>query len=175
LIVPEGTKASLYSQVYPWKDFENIIEYSDQNDEHQYNAYRVEFEEEAEEETPAGARTRAPEESSAKVTVGFTPSGVAPELPTEIEKDGKKYSVTYKETLTTMPANDVVLKVALTLVAEKGDIDGDGELSVTDVVLMVNAVMNSSSIDDITRYDMDGDGELSVTDVVLLVNLVMNN
>ena len=74
-----------------------------------------------------------------------------------------------------MPANDVVLKVALTLVAEKGDIDGDGELSVTDVVLMVNAVMNSSSIDDITRYDMDGDGELSVTDVVLLVNLVMNN
>jgi len=175
LIVPEGTKESLYSQVYPWKNFGTIIEYTDQNDEHQYNAYRVEFEEEAEEETPAGARTRAPEESSAKVTVGFTPSGVAPELPTEIEKDGKKYSVTYKETLTTMPANDVVLKVALTLVAEKGDIDGDGELSVTDVVLLVNAVMNSSSIDDITQYDMDGDGDLSVTDVVLLVNLVMNN
>ena len=113
LIVPEGTKASLYSQVYPWKDFENIIEYSDQNDEHQYNAYRVEFEEEAEEETPAEARTRAPEENNAKVTIGFTPSGVAPELPTEIEKDGKKYTIVYKEALTTMPANDVVLKVVL--------------------------------------------------------------
>ena len=57
----------------------------------------------------------------------------------------------------------------------KGDLDGDGELSVTDVVLLVNAVMDSTSISDITKYDMDGDGELSVTDVVLLVNLVMNN
>ena len=57
----------------------------------------------------------------------------------------------------------------------KGDMDGDGELSVTDVVLLVNAVMDSSAISDITKYDMDEDGELSVTDVVMLVNLVMNN
>lgn len=56
-----------------------------------------------------------------------------------------------------------------------GDMDGDGELSVTDVVLLVNVVMDPSSVDDITPYDMDDDGELSVTDVVLLVNLVMNN
>ena len=56
-----------------------------------------------------------------------------------------------------------------------GDIDGDGELSVTDVVMMVSAVMNPSSIDNITKYDMDGDGEASVTDVVMLVSLVMNN
>lgn len=57
----------------------------------------------------------------------------------------------------------------------KGDIDGDGELSVTDVVLLVNAVMDTSSIDNITKYDMDDDGEVTVTDVVLLVNAVMNN
>jgi len=57
----------------------------------------------------------------------------------------------------------------------KGDIDGDGELSVTDVVLLVNAVMDASGISDITKYDMDDDGELSVTDVVILVNLVMSN
>lgn len=56
-----------------------------------------------------------------------------------------------------------------------GDMDGDGELSVTDVVLLVNVVMDPTSVDDITPYDMDEDGELSVTDVVLLVNLVMNN
>ena len=56
-----------------------------------------------------------------------------------------------------------------------GDIDGDGEFTVTDVVMMVNAVMNPASISDITIYDMDGDGEVTVTDVVMLVNLVMNN
>lgn len=57
----------------------------------------------------------------------------------------------------------------------KGDIDGDGELSVTDVVLLVNAVMDATGISDIKKYDMDEDGELSVTDVVMLVNLVMDN
>lgn len=57
----------------------------------------------------------------------------------------------------------------------KGDIDGDGELSVTDVVLMVNAVMDSSGISNISKYDMDGDGEITVTDVVMLVSLEMNN
>lgn len=184
LIVPEGTKESLYSQVYPWKDFGNIIEYSDQHDEHQYNNYRVEFEEEAdeeeepveEEETPAAGRSRLKKIKAVDkpVTAGFTPSGVAPELPTEIEKNGKKYAVTYKESLAVMPASDVVLKVALTQI-EAGDVNGDGELSVTDVVLLVNAVMDSSGISDIKKYDMDGDGELSVTDVVILVNTVMSN
>ena len=75
----------------------------------------------------------------------------------------------------TLPGDPESVQDNVDLGGLTGDIDGDGELSVTDVVLMVNAVMNSSSIDDITRYDMDGDGELSVTDVVLLVNLVMNN
>jgi len=124
LIVPEGTKESLYSQVYPWKNFEDIIEYTDQHDEHQYNNYRVEFEEEADdEETPAASRSRLKKNGTddAPITVGFTPSGVAPELPTEIEKDGKIYAVTYKESLAVMPANDVVLKVVLTPI---GDITG---------------------------------------------------
>ena len=58
--------------------------------------------------------------------------------------------------------------------ALKGDIDEDGELSVTDVVMLVSAVMNNSSINDISKYDMDEDNELSVTDVVILVSLVMN-
>lgn len=175
LIVPEGTKASLYSQVYPWKDFENIIEYSDQNDEHQYNAYRVEFEEEAEEETPAGVRTRAPEENNAKVTIGFTPSGVAPELPTEIEKDGKKYSVTYKETLTTMPANDVVLKVALTLVAEKGDANGDGTVNVNDVLCVIDYFLDKNpSPFNFINADVNEDGTVNVNDVLGIIDIIIH-
>lgn len=175
LIVPEGTKASLYSQVYPWKDFENIIEYSDQNDEHQYNAYRVEFEEEAEEETPAGARTRAPEENNAKVTIGFTPSGVAPELPTEIEKDGKKYTIVYKEALTTMPANDVVLKVALTLVAEKGDANGDGTVNVNDVLCVIDYFLDKNpSPFNFINADVNEDGTVNVNDVLGIIDIIIH-
>ena len=172
LIVPEGTKESFYSQVYPWKNFETIIEYTDQNDDHQYNAYRVEIEVE-EDETPAPSRgMRRAILNNERITAGFTPSGVASEWPTEIEKDGKKYFVEFKNKPAVMPAEDIVLQGVLKLL---GDIDGDGELSVTDVVQVVNAVMDPSTINDIKMYDMDGDGELSITDVVLLVNSAMNN
>ena len=167
LIVPEGTKESFYKQVYPWKDFENIIEYKDQNDEHQYNNYRVEIEEEA----PAASRRRANSEAE-HFTVGFTPSGVDIELPAEIEKNGKKYLVEYKNKPEVMPAEDIVLQAVLKV---KGDMDGDGNLSVSDVVQFVNAVMDPSSISDIKMFDMDGDGNVTVTDVVLLVNSAMNN
>ena len=128
---------------------------------------------EFEEETPSASRRRVNRANSEDlVTVGFTPSGVAMELPTEIEKDGKKYLVQFKNIPAVMPAEDIVLQGVLT---PKGDTNGDGYLSVSDVVELVNAVMNPSSISDITKYDMDGDGYLTVTDVVLLVNLVMSN
>ena len=89
----------------------------------------------------------------------------------EPKKDGYKFSG-WSYIPSKMPAEDVVLQAVIKV---KGDIDGDGELSVTDVVQLVNAVMNPSNISDIKKYDMDGDGELSVTDVVFLVNSAMNN
>lgn len=42
LYVPEGT-SDLYSQFYPWKNFKEIIEYQDQNDEFNFNAYGVTY------------------------------------------------------------------------------------------------------------------------------------
>lgn len=75
----------------------------------------------------------------------------------------------------TLPGDPESVQDNVDLGGVTGDIDGDGDLSVTDVVMMVNAVMNPSSIGNINKYDMDGDGEVSVTDVVMLVSLVMNN
>ena len=42
LYVPEG-KVDLYNQFYPWKNFKEIIEYKDQDDEFQFNAYSIEY------------------------------------------------------------------------------------------------------------------------------------
>lgn len=86
LYVPEGSKTTIYEQVYPWKDFGTIEEYVDQADEHQYNAYRVEVEEEvaAADDTPAGVRRRST--ASDLDVVEFIPSGVAftmPEAPVD--------------------------------------------------------------------------------------------
>lgn len=187
LYVPEGTK-NTFKDEYPWKDFEDIIEYTDQNDEHQYNAYRVEYEEETveeepeeeeekdEETPPAQSRRRAPENKPIEVTAGFTPSGVAPELPTEIEKDGKKYTVTMKETLTMMPAKDVVLKVVLTLVGDKGDANCDGTVDAADIVEVVAYIMGGPSPSgkfNLTSADVNEDGIVNAADIVKIVNTIM--
>lgn len=172
LIVPEGTKESLYSQVYPWKNFGNIIEYSDQHDEHQYNNYRVEFEEEAgEEETPAASRSRLKKAKAVDepFTAGFTPSGVAPELPTEIEKNGKKYAVAYKESLAVMPANDVVLKVALTRIGV-GDVNGDGKVDANDITEIVKYILNPWDGFNIGAADANDDGVVNIADIIYILN-----
>ncbi len=57
---------------------------------------------------------------------------------------------------------------------QRGDIDGDGELSVTDVVFTSNYIMTPTGVNE-KRYDMDRDGEVTVTDLVLLVNKIMSN
>ena len=168
LIVPEGTKESIYSQVYPWKDFGNIIEYTDQKDEHQYNNYRVEFEE----ETPSASRRRVNRTNSEEsVTVGFTPSGVAIELPTEIEKNGKSYLVEFKNIPTVMPAKDIVLQAVLT---PKGDVNGDGVVDIADAVCVVNYVVDKPTpAFNAAAADANGDGAVDIADAVRIVNLVV--
>ena len=54
-----------------------------------------------------------------------------------------------------------------------GDITGDGEINILDVVSLVNVIMGTStpgSCDDIT-----GDGDINILDVVSLVNIIMGN
>ena len=113
LYVPTGAKNTFIDE-YPWKNFMEIIEYTDQNDAHQYNAYRVEYEE-VSAETPAAIRgLRKKANEGRAVTMDYIPSGIALELPTEIERNGMTYTVTYKNSPDTMPAEDIHLKVVLT-------------------------------------------------------------
>lgn len=168
LYVPTGAK-NTFKDEYPWKDFEEIIEYTDQHDEHQYNAYRVGIGE-VTDETPAPIRRRAGDVAT-ETTVGFTPSGVVPELPTVIEKDGKKYVVEYKEDLSVMPAQDVVLQAVL---IEMGDVNTDGVVDIADAVCIVNYVVgkpNTTFIE--AAADANSDGDVDIADAVRIVNFVV--
>lgn len=57
----------------------------------------------------------------------------------------------------------------------KGDINGDGSLSIIDVSLLVSHVLGESMIDNPDIADMNGDKEVNITDVMLLVNAIMNH
>ena len=57
-----------------------------------------------------------------------------------------------------------------------GDVNEDGFVNVTDVTLLINAVVNENySNINFNNADMNGDGVLTVTDVTMLINAAMNN
>ena len=53
-----------------------------------------------------------------------------------------------------------------------GDLNGDGEINVLDVVTLVNVILNGG--DYISAGDMNQDGALDVLDIVTLVNIILN-
>ncbi len=56
-----------------------------------------------------------------------------------------------------------------------GDLNGDGKLSVTDVVLLRKAILAGTAAADVPAGDLNHDGSLSVTDVVLLRKAILAN
>ena len=53
-----------------------------------------------------------------------------------------------------------------------GDVNGDGEVGIADVTLLVNALLTDSKD---LRYDVNHDGEVSIADVTALVNLLLDS
>ena len=57
-----------------------------------------------------------------------------------------------------------------------GDVNLDSIINVLDAVILVNAVLDSTSLDDLQQQaaDLNSDGVLNVLDVVILINLILN-
>ena len=62
------------------------------------------------------------------------------------------------------------------IVSSQGDVNGDGQISVTDVTMLVNHILGyQDDLFIINNADVSGDGAVTVTDVTSLVNLILNN
>lgn len=55
-----------------------------------------------------------------------------------------------------------------------GDIDGNGEVNMSDVTALINHILNATTYDS-TLCDIDGNGEVNVTDVTALINILLRN
>ena len=53
-----------------------------------------------------------------------------------------------------------------------GDINGDGEVNVSDVTALINKILGSSAYTDAV-CDINGDGEINVSDVTALINMIL--
>ena len=56
-----------------------------------------------------------------------------------------------------------------------GDVNLDGSINVLDIVVIVNCIVNTCEIEDISIGDYNSDSSLDVLDIVSLVNLILNN
>ena len=56
-----------------------------------------------------------------------------------------------------------------------GDVDESGVINITDVTLLINAVLNDNySNINVANSDMNGDGLINITDVTQLITLVLS-
>ena len=69
----------------------------------------------------------------------------------------------------TMPNSNVTISVTRKL---KGDVNRDGNVDISDVVALVNIILNSSS-DYQAEADLNNDGDIDISDVVALVNIIL--
>ena len=103
LYVPEG-KADLYNQFYPWKNFKEIIEYKDQDDEFQFNAYSIEYL--LPSEVASSRVTRAPIEGQSVYNKDYIASGISVGVVEAPTKEGYTFNG-WDNVPEIMPSHDV--------------------------------------------------------------------
>ncbi len=55
-----------------------------------------------------------------------------------------------------------------------GDANGDGKISITDAVYVVNYVLHQPAADfNAVAADVNGDGNITITDAVMIVNIIL--
>lgn len=81
-------------------------------------------------------------------------------------------TIAFKSTATVgMPSTPFVLSVSN---AQKGDIDGDGKLTISDITELINMYLNMSANEKpAAGSDIDGDGKLTISDITELINMYL--
>ena len=75
-------------------------------------------------------------------------------------------------TLAAMPYYNLRLVVEY---AGNGDANGDGSVTITDAVAIVNKILGNESVGfNQTVVDVNGDGEITISDAVGVVNIILN-
>ena len=88
----------------------------------------------------------------------------------EVDVDGTTMTFN-SNTVQGMPSSPVVLNFMPYM---PGDADGDGEITINDVIMAIDASLGNPSTSFIApAADLDGDGEITINDVILMIDLTL--
>ena len=92
-------------------------------------------------------------------------------------ENGQAFRVMNGQYTLTLDKENMTLKIERVDVAPMiGDVNGDGQVNITDVTMLINAVMNENFNGIYMRNaDIDSSGGHNITDVTMLINMVMNS
>ena len=56
-----------------------------------------------------------------------------------------------------------------------GDINGDGNCNVQDIILMINHILDAMPLSDdqVTLADMNHDGTVDIMDIIMVINIII--
>ena len=107
------------------------------------------------------------------VTITVTPDNGYLLNPIEV-KDANNNDVPHDDMSFIMPKSDVTITVTWKLADVNGDVNGDGAISVSDVMGLVNYILDQNNdYFIIANADVNGDGTISVSDVMALVKIIL--
>jgi hypothetical protein len=171
LYVPDGT-AKLYKMFYPWKDFNEIVEYKDQKDEFLFNAYRVSY---IISDYSSNSKSSSSASNHENVYMNnYCASGIKLENVDSPTKEGYTFSG-WSGIPGTMPAHDVIVTGYFTAIIGKilGDANNDGRVNVTDIVAINNYRKGMAPAGfNAKAADLNNDSKVDDTDISILVKMI---
>ena len=69
---------------------------------------------------------------------------------------------------------EIGFQTPLIIEGKLGDVNGDGDIDISDVVALVNIIL-SDETEENSSADVNGDGSVDISDVVALVNIILSD
>ena len=115
----------------------------------------------------------AKEMSGESVTITVTPdNGYMLDTIEVKDANGNEVELDEDDMSFIMPDSNVTITVTWKYLGVKGDVNRDGTVDISDVVALVNIILNGSS-DYQAEADVNNDGGIDISDVVALVNIIL--
>lgn len=113
------------------------------------------------------------DEVYAEQKISLTSNGHGATIEKSYDEETAQLTITVKgEDISVNPSNFHTYTIQFKKPLAKGDVNGDGQVTIADVTALVNIILGKSE-DELGMADVNGDGPVTIADVTALVNIIL--